>query len=117
MMSPEPEYDAQAAGTDIDFLQQPGRYWADFSGPERTLLQRLRIPANLSGIQRTQYHMAVNRKVAGSSPAYRSSIPEPYSQYDLWSWRYDHRAVPAVTVTEWSRLVTAGHRAQPTAGI
>jgi hypothetical protein len=69
MMSPEPEYDAQAAGTDIDFLQQPGRYWADFSGPERTLLQRLRIPANLSGIQRTQYHMAVNRKVAGSSPA------------------------------------------------
>jgi hypothetical protein len=38
MMSREPEYDVQAAGTDIDFLQQPGRYWADFSGPERTLL-------------------------------------------------------------------------------
>jgi hypothetical protein len=38
MMSRESEYDVQAAGTDIDFLQQPGRYWADFSGPERTLL-------------------------------------------------------------------------------
>jgi hypothetical protein len=44
------------------FLQQPGRTYAIFSGTHRILSSPIRIPANPSGIQRTQYHMAVNRK-------------------------------------------------------
>jgi hypothetical protein len=44
----------QAAGTDIDFLQQSGRILPNFSDTQRILKQPIRIPANLRGIQRTQ---------------------------------------------------------------
>ena len=38
------------------------------SDTRRIRKSSIRIPANHSGIPRTQYHMSVNRKVVGSSP-------------------------------------------------
>jgi hypothetical protein len=68
MMSREPVQDVQAAGTGIDFLQQPGRTSANFGGTPRSLKSSIRIQADLDGPPRTQYQTAVNRKVVGSSP-------------------------------------------------
>jgi hypothetical protein len=57
------------AWADFDFVQQPGRTLANFSGTQRILESAIRIPTDPGGPQRTANFAAVNRKVAGSSPA------------------------------------------------
>jgi hypothetical protein len=73
-MSRESEKDVQAAGTDSNFVQQPGRTLANSNGTQRILEPTIRIPANPGGPQRTNCLAAVNRKVAGSSPASGASF-------------------------------------------
>jgi hypothetical protein len=57
-----------------DFVQQSGRTLANFSGTKRILRPTIRIQADRDGPRRNGYFAAVNRKVAGSSPASGASF-------------------------------------------